>query len=168
MNARAQRAVAIALVSLAVSNGRAAGQRTDTALTVTNAEGVARRFSIADLGALPQVELKLLETDGSPMIVRGPSLRSILTLAGAPAGQMLRGPSMLLVVVAEGSDGYKVAYTLAELDEQFGARDGLIAIIENGKPLPESDGPLRIVVGSESHRARWVRHLVALRLVRSG
>ena len=78
-----------------------------------------------------------------PMVVRGPSLRSVLTLGGAPTGQMLRGPSMLLVLVAEGSDGYKVAYTLAELDDQFGARDGIIALSENGKALPDNDGPLR-------------------------
>ena len=61
-----------------------------------------------------------------------------------------------------------MAYTLSELDEQFGARDGIIALTENGGPLAPGDGPLRIVIGSESHRARWIRMLVALKVVKVG
>jgi hypothetical protein len=160
-------AISIHLIMLlAVTNADA--QRPDTSLTLTNQDGVARKLSIAQLRAMPQVELKLQETDGSPMVVRGPSLRAVLSVGGAPTGQMLRGPSMLLVVIAEGSDGYKVAYTLSELDEQFGARDGIIALSQNGKTLPDADGPMRVVIGTESHRARWVRHLDALRVVRVG
>ena len=158
----------LAALAVTLASARAMGQRVDTAITFTNQDGAVRHFTIADLRALPQVEDKTEGNDGAVMIERGPSLRGLLTSCGAPAGQMLRGPSMLLVLVAEGSDGYKVAFTLAELDEQFGARDGIIALTENGKPLADNDGPLRIVVGAESHRARWIRHLVALRLVRVG
>jgi hypothetical protein len=164
----AVRLLAAVALATTLTASRAMAQHADTAITLTNQDGAVRRFTIADLRALPQIEVKIDGNDGGPMVERGPSLRALLTLGGAPAGQMLRGPSMLLVIVAEGSDGYKVAYTLAELDEQFGARDGIIALSENGKPLADNDGPLRIVIGAESHRARWIRHLVALRIVRVG
>jgi hypothetical protein len=168
MTRRTLMGVVLAALTVTLAPGRAIGQRADTAITFTNQDGVVHRFTIADLRALPQIEVKTEGNDGAVLVERGPSLRGLLTSGGAPAGQMLRGPSMLLVLVAEGSDGYKVAYTLAELDEQFGARDGIIALTENGKPLADNDGPLRIVLGAESHRARWIRHLVALRLVRVG
>lgn len=94
-------------------------------------------------------------------------MRSLITLVGAPAGRELRGPNILLVVVAEASDGYKVAYALSELDDQFNTVPIVVAISQNGGPLPSAEGPFRIVVGSGGeHRARWLRNLTRLRLVR--
>jgi hypothetical protein len=73
---------------------------------------------------------------------------------------------MTIVVLAEASDGYKVAFALAELDEQFGARTAIVALTENGKPLSARFGPLRVAVKGEAHRARWIRQLTTLRLIK--
>ena len=73
---------------------------------------------------------------------------------------------MLLAVVAEASDGYRVGFMLAELDEQFGARAAILALTQDGHPLPARDGPLRVVVPGEQHHARWARQIIRLRLVR--
>jgi NAD/NADP transhydrogenase beta subunit len=89
-----------------------------------------------------------------------------MTLVGAPAGHALRGPNMLLVVVAEASDSYKVVYTLAELDEQFGGHNAIVAISNDGNPLAADEGPFRVAMPGEEHRARWIRQVVRLRLVR--
>lgn len=99
---------------------------------------------------------------------RGPALRSVVTLAGAPEGRALRGPGMTIVVLAEAADKYKVAYTLAEIDEQFGARTALIALTQNGQPIAADEGPMRIVMPGETHRARWIRQLTTLRLLQVG
>jgi DMSO/TMAO reductase YedYZ molybdopterin-dependent catalytic subunit len=74
---------------------------------------------------------------------------------------------MTLVVLAEAADGYKVAYSLAELDEQFGGRRVIVALSQNDAPLPDAEGPLRVVVPGETHHARWIRQLTVLRLVRA-
>ena len=165
---RALQVGVLAGVMIPLTSARATGQRVDTAITFTNQDGVVRRFTIADMRALPQIEVKTDGNDGAVLVERGPSLRGLLTLGGAPSGQMLRGPSMLLVLVAEGSDGYKVAYTLAELDEQFGARERDHCIDGKWKAAGQTT---TVRCGSyrsapKSHRARWIRHLVALRLVR--
>lgn len=91
-----------------------------------------------------------------------------MTLIGAPTGHALRGPSMLLAVLAEASDGYRVAYMLADLDEQFGARTAILALTQDGHALSARDGPLRIIIAGEEHHARWARQVVRLRLVRVG
>jgi hypothetical protein len=75
---------------------------------------------------------------------------------------------MTLAVLAEAADNYRVGYMLAEIDEQFGAKSVIVAITQNGQPLPSRDGPFRIVVAGEEHRARWIRQLTTLRLVRLG
>jgi hypothetical protein len=91
-----------------------------------------------------------------------------MTLVGAPAGPALRGPSILLAVVAEAADGYRAAYMLAEIDEQFGARQAILALSQDGAPLPVADGPLRVVLAGENHRARWIRQAQRLRLIPVG
>jgi DMSO/TMAO reductase YedYZ molybdopterin-dependent catalytic subunit len=108
------------------------------------------------------------EAGGATIVFRGPTQRALMTLVGAPAGHALRGPSMLLAVLAEAADNYKVAYMLAEIDEQFGAKTAILALTQDGHALPARDGPLRIVVAGEEHHARWIRQVVRLRLVRVG
>jgi hypothetical protein len=135
-------------------------------LNLIGEDGTRKTLTAADLAALPQVEVVSEERGGARVTYRGPLLRALVTEVGAPTGRNLRGPAMTIVVLAEARDGYKVAYALAEIDDQFGARQAIVAISADGKPLPEADGPLRVVVAGEEHRARWIRQLSTLRLVR--
>jgi DMSO/TMAO reductase YedYZ molybdopterin-dependent catalytic subunit len=137
-------------------------------LTIVGESGTPRTLDLAALQALPQAAVVVEEADGAPTTFRGPTLRELATLAGAPTGRALRGPAMVLAVLAEASDGYRVGYMLSEIDEQFGARTAVVALSANGSPLPEGDGPLRIIVPEERQRARWVRQLTMIRLVRLG
>ncbi len=137
-------------------------------LTLVGQGDTTRTLTAAELAALPQTEVVVREADGATIVFHGPTLRALMTLVGAPAGHALRGPSMLLAVLAEAADNYKVAYMLAELDEQFGAKTAILALTQDGHALPARDGPLRIVVAGEEHHARWIRQVVRLRLVRVG
>ena len=87
---------ALALLALVALPRRATAQHTDTVLTVTNQDGVVKRFTIAELRKMPQLEVKAPASmnDTMRVVERGPSLRAVLTAAGAPAGQALRGPNM--------------------------------------------------------------------------
>jgi len=138
------------------------------ALVVVGDGGTSKTLTMVELAALPQVDVIVQERDSTKIVFRGPTIRALMTLVGAPTGHALRGPSMLLAVLAEAADGYEAAYMLAELDEQFGARVAIIAISQDGHPLPARDGPLRIVVAGEQHHARWMRQVLRLRLVRVG
>ena len=129
-------------------------------------DGTSQTLTMAELSALLQTEIVVEEPDGSKVAFRGPTLRALMTLVGAPTGRALRGPAMLLAVLAEARDGYRAGYMLSEIDEQFGARTAIVALTQNGSPLPAGQGPLRIIVPGEEHRARWVRQLTRLRLVR--
>lgn len=162
------RRFAFTVAFLAAVAAVAGAQNGAPTLRLVRLDGVSKLLGLADLQALPQVEL----TDSSPATgvarFRGPALRTLVSLVGAPEERALRGPSMTLVVLAEAADGYKVAYTLAELDEQFGARTAFVALTQNGQPLSAADGPFRIVIAGETHRARWIRQLTTLRVVRAG
>jgi DMSO/TMAO reductase YedYZ molybdopterin-dependent catalytic subunit len=143
-------------------------QDSGPALTLVGDSGQTKSLSLTDLTALPQSEIREVTRDSATIVFRGPTLRALMTLVGAPAGHALRGVNMALVVVAEARDGYKVAYALAELDEQFGARTAILALTQNGTKLPATEGPLRVIISGEQHHARWIRQVVRLRLVRAG
>jgi DMSO/TMAO reductase YedYZ molybdopterin-dependent catalytic subunit len=126
------------------------GHRIDgAALTLIGENGIQKTLTAEELAALPQQEVRIRERDSSTITFRGPTLRSLATLA-------------------EATDGYRIAFMLAELDEQFGAREAILALTQDGQALPERDGPYRIVVPAEMHRARWARQVNVLRLLRVG
>lgn len=153
------------LLSVLAGSGQA---QSALGLTVSVDGAATRTFSAAELAAMPQVDVVTTGRDSGRVVFRGPSLRSLLIAAGAPTGHELRGPNMLLAVLAEARDGYKTAYMLAELDEQFGARIGILALTQDGKAIPDADAPYRIVMAGDEHRARWIRQVIKLRVFKVG
>lgn len=94
-------------------------------------------------------------------------LRDLLKEAGLPSGENLRGKALATCVIVTASDGYQVAFSISELDEGMGNLQVLIADTEEGKPLAQTAGPLRLVVPGEKRPARWVRMVKSIRVVAS-
>jgi hypothetical protein len=92
----------------------------------------------------------------------GVSLRDLLTRAGIPTGHDLNGKGMQTIVVIDASDGYRVAFSLSELDPSFTDRIVLIADHRDGALLPAREGPYRLVVPGEKREGRWVRGVTGI------
>jgi hypothetical protein len=69
-----------------------------------------------------------------------------------------------LYLVAEGSDGYKAVYSLAEVNPEL--HDGTVIVADtlDGKHLPDG-GQFQLVAKGDTRPARWVRALVAVRVL---
>jgi len=74
---------------------------------------------------------------------------------------------MAAYVIAEAEDGYRVVFSLAELDSGVLDSDIIVADTMNGEPLDPKQGPLRLVAPHEKRPARWVRMLKSITLVRA-
>lgn len=118
---------------------------------------VARPLLIhpADLEGMDRLSIKGIDRDGKEHQFSGVRISAILRQAGVPLGSELRGKNMRKYVLSESVDGYKVLYSLAELDSSFSDRLFLLVDREDGQPLPISSGPFRIVVPGEKKHARW-------------
>jgi DMSO/TMAO reductase YedYZ molybdopterin-dependent catalytic subunit len=124
-------------------------------------------LSLIDLGGLPRKILKVMnEHEGKEEIYQGVPLEEILKRAGVPQGSALRGGALAIFVRAEGEDGYRVVFSLAELDSGVQDSDVLVADTLNGEPIPDKLGPLRLVVPHEKRPARWVRMLRSVTVVK--
>jgi hypothetical protein len=95
------------------------------------------------------------------------------TFAGVPLIELLkplgvpekpRGKDFQLYLVAEGSDGYKVVYSIGEVTPDVHHGTVLVADAMDGKPLT-ANGPVQLVASDENRPARWVRNLVAIRVL---
>lgn len=95
----------------------------------------------------------------------GVLLRDLLLDAGLPSGEKLRGKAMSTCIVITARDGYQVTFSIGELDESIGNLQVLVADSEDGKPLGQNVGPLRMVAPADKRPARWVRMVKTIRVV---
>jgi len=113
---------------------------------------------------LPTSEVAIA-VHGQEQVCTGPLLADVAARMGAPSRGDLRGAGLSTVVIAEARDGYRVAFSLGELDPLLGKAQAIVATACNGAALSEDDGPYRLAVAGDQRGARSVRQLVSLRLV---
>ncbi len=115
------------------------------------------------LAALPHTTIKVFnEHIKKEQTFSGVPLADLLTPLGVP--DKPHGKDFELYLVAEGSDGYKVVYSIGEVTPDVHNGTVLVADRIAGKPIPGT-GPLQLVATGEKRPARWVRNLVAIRVM---
>jgi DMSO/TMAO reductase YedYZ molybdopterin-dependent catalytic subunit len=164
--------IAASLLTLALFVLEAAGQNAaQTPAPVTNdaatlvVKGAVKQelhLTAADLKSMTRTKLTAKDHDGTVHEYEGVALQSLLAKAGAPQAGEMRGKNMTLVVIAEAGDGYRAAFSLAELDTDFSGTQVIVADTSDGKPLGAQQGPLRLVVPGDKRQARWVRMLKSI------
>ncbi len=136
-----------------------------TSLLVTGAVAQDLKLSTDDLKKLPRKSVSTKGHDDHMHQYDGVPISTVLGKAGVPQGSALRGKSMALTVIAEGSGGYRAVFSLAELDEDFAAEAVLIVDSVDGQPLGPDQGPLRLIVPGDKRQGRWVRALKSITIV---
>jgi DMSO/TMAO reductase YedYZ molybdopterin-dependent catalytic subunit len=119
-----------------------------------------------DLAKMPRTTASVPAPDGSKIVYEGVTLLAVLQKAGAPFGKQLRGKVLSTYVLAKAMDGYQIVFTLGELDPDFGNETILLADKRDGRPLPDKQGPFRLVCPNDHEGARSVRMLQTLEVVR--
>lgn len=125
---------------------------------------VAVPLDEATLARLPRgavsarVHETMLHCEGVPLI-------ALLHASGAVPDGPLRGPHLSRYVQVDARDGYRVLFSLAELDPGTGNRAVWIVDRCDGAPLDAETGPLRLLAPDDVRAARSVRQLEAITVV---
>lgn len=149
-----------ALVVFAIDGGLLQCQQ----LTIQIEAGKQTVLTRADIETLPHTNVSVVAGD-TPATFVGVPLRVVLEKAGVSFGESLRGKRLAFCLLAEAADGYRVVFTLPELDSAFTDKQIVLTFLKNGKPLDEKEGPYRIVIPDEKRKARWVRQVTTLKIV---
>jgi hypothetical protein len=118
----------------------------------------------ADLAKLPRQTARVT-SHGEEATYEGVVVRDLLTRAGVPAGEALRGKDLAQAVVVTGADGYRVVFGLAEFDPGFTDRTAILADRKNGAPIGADEGPLQLILTGEKRAGRLVRQVVSIEVV---
>ena len=125
-------------------------------------------LTAADLKKMPRKTLSVVNPhDNKTETYEGVLLEELLKKAGVAQGEKLRGALMATYVVAKAEDGYRVVFSLAELDSGILESDIIVADTMNGESLAPKQGPFRLVAPHEKRPARWVRMLKSITVVRA-
>jgi hypothetical protein len=120
-------------------------------------------LSAADLKKMPRKTLTVFNPhEKRTEVYEGVPLADLLQRVAVPQGEKLRGAAMACYVVAEAADGYRIVYSLAELDSGFLDSDVIVADTLNGAPLGPNQRPFRIVPPHDKRPARWIRMLKSI------
>jgi len=118
----------------------------------------------ADLEKLPPIAIKAKDHGGKERMYGGVALVEVLRQAGVTLGGQLRGGNLAKYVLISAADGYRVVFSLPEIDPEFASQTILLAYAEDNKPLPAGEGPFRLVVPDEKKHARWIRDIVSIKI----
>jgi hypothetical protein len=132
-------------------------------ITIVGPDGGTKRFTADMLAALPVARVSATSHDKT-VAYTGADLLDVLRAAGIDPPDQLRGARMRRVLLAQGADGYTVAFSFAELDPSLGGRKAYVVNRGDDRPLAE-DGPWRLVVPQDARAARWVRQLTRLTVI---
>jgi hypothetical protein len=125
--------------------------------------GKSATWTAATLAALPHTTVAVFNAHTKAKeTYAGVPLIDLLVKLGVP--DKPRGKQFQIYLVAAGSDGYEVVYSLGEITPDVHDATVLVTDSENGKPIAD-DGPLKLVATREKRPARWVRNLVAVRVL---
>jgi hypothetical protein len=125
-------------------------------------EDKSAEWTPATLVALPHKTITVYnEHAKTNQTYSGVPLIDLLKPLGVP--DKPHGKEFRLYLVAEGSDGYQVVYSLGEITPDVHDATVLVADTMDGKSIAD-DGPLKLVATGETRPARWVRNLVAIRV----
>jgi len=135
-------------------------------LTITGDVEHPLSLSLDDLSKMPRTTLKVTNPhENKDETFEGVALSELLKQAGVPQGAKLKGAAMPTYVIAEAADGYRVIFSLAELDADFQDSGVIVADRMDGKPLDDNAGPLRLVAPHDKRPARWIRMLQSIKVV---
>lgn len=147
----------LVVAGLTVSSGQGAGS-----IELTG-EGIqAGTLTEADIRAFPHIDQDVSFQTSKGIEnghYKGALLWSVLEahgIKGVGHNEHLGG-----TFVVEGSDGYRIAFSVGEIDPDFGAAPIIIAVEHDGRPLVPGEG-FRLVVPGDKRGARYVKEVVKI------
>jgi len=139
---------------------------TTPTLKVTGAVSTPLTLTIEDLKQMPRRKVSVVNPhDKKTENYEGVLVEDLLKRAGVPQGEDLKGQLLASYLIFEAEDGYRVAFSIAELDSGIVDSGVIVADTLDGAPLPAKQGPFRVVAPREKRAARWVRMLKSITVV---
>jgi hypothetical protein len=136
-----------------------------TQLIIHGVDGKTITLTPEDVVAIPHKTVSVFNSHTKATEkYSGVALSDLLSKAGVPQGETMRGRLFTLGVVAQGTDKYGVLYALAEVDPSIHTGEVIVADSIDGQKLGP-DGAFKLISTEDRRPARWVRNLSEITVV---
>src|SRR5262249_9605741 len=102
---------------------------------VENETGKVTTLAAENLAKLLRVKITATGHSGKPAVYEGIALAEVLRAGKVTLGDDLKGPLLANSLLVEGADGYRVAFSLPEIDPALTDKVVLLADRKDGMPL---------------------------------
>ena len=164
----------MALIACVFAAGWAVAAGPSSQFQVSGAVTAPKTYTLTDLEARPAITQTISFGSGSgpqTHVYTGASLWGVLDAGDIVTNPAIKNDVLNKYVLATGSDGYRVVFSLSELNPNFGNRPDLVAYSEtsNGASTPlTGDGFARTTAPGDVKGGRYVSNLVDLDVRSSG
>jgi hypothetical protein len=131
-------------------------------LKVVNQAGKLTAFSPKDFAKLRRQQVKAKDHLGVMATYEGAALADLLRAADVTLGKELKGPLLANCLLVEAKDGYRVVFSLPEIDPNMTDNIVLLADSKDGKALDAKEGPYRLVAAHDKQFMRWVKQVTQI------
>ena len=164
--ARTLLAQASGAVEAGLPHTHAAG-KPSAVLTVHTAQGTIS-LTLADLQTMPQATVSVFNAHNQQNeIYSGPLVSAVLAKAGIVLTEASQHGLLDSYMLAQGTDGYFVLYSAAEVEPGLHKDTAIVALAQAGQPLTRT-GAFQLISPEDAKPARWVRNLTALTVIAIG
>ncbi len=123
-------------------------------------------LTVDDFAALHHTQFQAFDPHDKKMHqFAGVAASEVLARADAPSGEKLRGQALRQIVIFRARDAYAVSFSLADFDAAYSDRTIFLADKEDGAPLSDTAGPLRLIIPGDKRAARWERMVTRIEII---
>lgn len=133
-------------------------------LLITGAVEHPLTLSPSDLSQMPRSQLTARDKNDLETQFGGVALFELVSRAKPLLTKHCCSNAVNAIVIVGAADGYRVIFSLPEIDPEFTANRVLLADRREDQPMRAPEGPLRLVVPDEKSYARWVRQVTSIEL----
>lgn len=162
-------AIGFVSIALSASLGSAAAEESppSSSLQIIYLDEPPLEITKSEFGKFSRTTVTTTDRDGRDVTYSGVAVHRLLQRSMTPLGESLRGGALRCYVSMEAQDGYRVVFSLPELDPNFSGRVMILADEKEGQPLDAHHGPYRIIIPDEKRQARWIRMVNTIRILES-
>jgi len=164
---RSLRFILGAIIVLAAASGFADEPAKPTSIKVTGSvtqpgewtvESIVKEFA----GDVKEITFKTKDGTAKARVV---PLLKLVNHAKPKVDEKAHHPELAFCIVVKGTDGYAATFSMGELLPEIGAAEVYVGLDRDGKPLPEKQQPMSLLVVSDKKGSRHVHGIATVTVV---
>lgn len=133
-------------------------------IIISGDKNQSKILTITEIKKMAHVEVLRKDRDRQDHKYSGVLLSELLSRSDLAFTDSTKKEILTKYILVEATDGYKVIFSLAEIDPNISNQLIILADSMDGKQLPLNDGTFKVIVPNDKKPARCIRQVTAIKI----